>query len=152
MQPRSFMRHKAASSLAQGYDPGDMLPIARHPKWKHKRGMKFHTRKKLMIQAIEQKLRLSGRSAIKGQLRIDLKNHLSGLKSSDSERSGASLDAATRLMASGKCRSIQTPLKYLGRKEKWRPKWKKGGKVRKRPDPTETMPTMSPGGGAGSGT
>ena len=132
------MRHKAAASLAQGYDPGSMLQTKGAP-FKRKRAPKRWMRLRYKIKMIEEKLALSG--LIAGQRRTDLLNQLVGLRLSDSEKKGGSLHKDTRRMklASGK-RKLATPLKKLGEKRNWRPKWKTGGRIVKRsPVPTESM-------------
>ena len=141
------MRHKAASSLAQGIDPGAMLAPGRPHKFtkkrrKHRRGKKRWTQKKLACREARQDIPKSSASAPISQIKTgELCNVQSGLRPGDTERNGSSLNKTTRLIRLRRGnRALSTPTHKLGRRDTYRPRWKSGGRVIKK----ASKPAASP--------
>lgn len=97
MNPRSFMRHKAASSLALGYDPGRMLRAGgyihkRSKPRKRKRGLSMTYRIGRFIEKndMQSAEKLLGRRFNIGEAESRLACYRTGLTPADRERKGTS--------------------------------------------------------------
>jgi len=141
VNPRAFGRHKAAASIAQGFDPGSYLTTgtAKPKGWKRKRGRTKAAMKRYRI--IQEYLAMP-----RVEMMIALKDcsneHIlraCGIKVPESISKKTNRNKRPRMKLSSGSRSLSTSFRALGKRKPHKPcKWKTGGRVRRSPDPIES--------------
>lgn len=148
MQPRSFMRHKAAASLALGYDPGAMLQTSGYI---HKRGKVKWSKRQLLILEGLKSLPITERRAALWDITDRQILAFCGIYVPPPQTDPSRPLRKARAPRMGHkigAKNLTAPLPRKAERKKYKPpKWKKGGRVCRKaheifnstsPDPTES--------------